>query len=247
MGWLVGTALLINISLFLFTVAAPLQHLKMQAGGLAAFDTRLGGYDLSQARSLLEALGEEGREYYARVQLRIDNLHPATYALSHCLFILWLARAGRAASRGIAWSYRLILLVFPVAACALDWLENIGISAMLEGWPALSSDLVTRTSALTVAKFVTSTSTECAVIVLLLATLWRCLVQPWWSRVADRDRSFMTPHQEASAVAAVSGHSDERTHWQQKVITAVGLTVVGAVTLTWCSLLVRGAIWLIWQ
>jgi hypothetical protein len=127
----------------------PLPHLKMLAGGLAAFDTRLAGYDSSEARALLEALGEEGREYYARVQLTIDNVHPATYALSHCLLILWFARPGRASSRGIAWPYKLILLLFPAAACALDWSENIGISAMLEGWPALSSDLVTRTSALT--------------------------------------------------------------------------------------------------
>jgi hypothetical protein len=138
--------------------------------------------------------------------------------------------------------------MFPVAACALDWSENIGILAMLEGWPALSSDLVTRTSALTVAKFVASISTECTVIPLLLVTLWRCVVQPWWSqadRGADRDRPSIRPHQRASAADAVSAHSEERTHWRQGVIIAIGLAVLGAMTLAWCALLVRSAIWII--
>ena len=170
-GWLVGTAVFISVSLFLFMISETLAHLRALAGGLDPFDIRPIGYDVSEARAFLEALGATGRDYYVHVQLRIDALYPATYAFSRVLLILWFALPGRALARGIAPPYKLVLLVPPAAACVLDWSENAGIATMLSTWPALPSDLVARTSALTVAKSAASAVTESVVIVLLMATI----------------------------------------------------------------------------
>src|SRR5579859_8122885 len=53
-GWLVRTALIVSIGLFLFMILETLAYLRTLAGGLAAFDTRPGGYDVDAARALLE-------------------------------------------------------------------------------------------------------------------------------------------------------------------------------------------------
>jgi len=47
----------------------PLAHLSRLAGGLTPFDVRLRGYSYTEAHAFLEAIGEQGRAYYANPEL----------------------------------------------------------------------------------------------------------------------------------------------------------------------------------
>jgi len=124
---------------------------------------------------LLAALGEAGRSYYAHVQLRLDTLYPLTYAVSRGLLLLWLAAPGRASADGFSERTKVCLLIPPIAACLLDWLENQGIATMIETWPDLSPATVARTSVFTEAKSAASVITETSIVMLLGSGLWRWL------------------------------------------------------------------------
>src|ERR1700674_2988609 len=84
-----------SIALWAVMVFGTLAHLRQLAGGIDPFDVRPLGYSTAQARALLDALGEAGRDFYANVQLRIDAIYPATYALSRALLLWWVTALGR--------------------------------------------------------------------------------------------------------------------------------------------------------
>ena len=83
-------------------------------------------------------LGDAGRAYYADVQLALDTIYPATYALSRALAIWWLTMPGRLRAAPLAPAIRWILLVPPVAAAGFDYWENSLIGKMLVAGPAVS-------------------------------------------------------------------------------------------------------------
>ncbi len=141
--------------------------------GLTPFDLRPSGYGPQEARHLLMALGETGRDAYLRHQLVLDTLYPALLALTLSnLFRLigggvpagWVVRAGVAAS----W-----------CAAGFDYAENLGIAVMLACWDDLPDALVTASSLATVAK---SVSTSVAVVGLFGLLAWKV----WHKRVARR-------------------------------------------------------------
>jgi hypothetical protein len=53
------------------------------------------GYSYAYARAFLEAVGEQGRRYYAIPELVIDTFYPPLYALSRGLALWWLTMPGR--------------------------------------------------------------------------------------------------------------------------------------------------------
>src|SRR5262249_5408937 len=127
--------MVISIALWAYMMFWSLPYLRRIAGGLQPFDLRPFGYSVEEARALLFALSQIGRDYYANVQLAIDNAFPATYALSRGLLLLWLTLPGRTSDRPIPWGPRLTLLALPTVAAAFDYLENDGIAAMLAAGP----------------------------------------------------------------------------------------------------------------
>ena len=120
----VFVALVLSIALWAVMVFWSLAYLRRIAGGLEPFDLRPFGYDIGEARALLAALSQLGRDYYLNTQLSLDNAFPATYALSRVLLLLWLTIPGRLADHPIPLLARLALLVLPVATAAYDYVEN---------------------------------------------------------------------------------------------------------------------------
>src|SRR5947207_7600759 len=86
-----------------------LAYLRRISGGLEPFDLRPFGYDLAEARALLFALSEFGRDYYLNIQLQLDTAYPFTYALSRVLRLWCLTIPGRAADFAIPFPARLPL------------------------------------------------------------------------------------------------------------------------------------------
>ena len=72
--FLVAALLAANGLLWAVMFFGPLAHLERLAGGLTPFDIRPKGYSHDEARAFLEAIGEQGRRYYASPELVIDTV-----------------------------------------------------------------------------------------------------------------------------------------------------------------------------
>ncbi|MEA2902789.1 MAG: hypothetical protein QOC56_1303 [Alphaproteobacteria bacterium] len=168
-------AFILSVGLWAFMVFVTLAYLRRVAGGLEPFDLRPFGYDVEEARALLAALSQIGRDYYANVQLQFDTAYPALYALSRGLLLLWLTAAGRTSNRPLPVPVRLALLALPTATAAFDYLENDGIAAMLAAGPQAAAELVARTSFWTQAKSLAGLATEVTCVILLAVGFVR-----WW-------------------------------------------------------------------
>jgi hypothetical protein len=153
-----AAALAVYLAMVLGTLA-QLQALS----GLAPFDMRPGGYDLAEARALLEALGPGGRRFYLVAQIPLDALYPALMALTLSAALRWAGARGGLLAAGTcaAWG-----------AAAADYGENAGIVAMILSWPETSVVLVGLSSLLSVAKAVLTTV---AMLLLLCAIAGRVL------------------------------------------------------------------------
>jgi hypothetical protein len=120
----------------------PLAHLSRLAGGLTPFDVRLRGYSYTEAHAFLEAIGEQGRAYYANPELILDTFYPPLYAVSRGLALWWLTIPGRVRQAPLPLKVGWALVAVPVLMAILDLVENGCIVVMLWTWPDLSHGLV---------------------------------------------------------------------------------------------------------
>ena len=149
---------LIGASIYLLMINVTLAHIEAVSGHVP-FDMRPFGYSSTEAARLLEALGVEGRAYYLSHQIALDTLYPAMLALTLVATICWFGQSmpNRKLVRfGIA---------FSVGSALFDYVENLGIAAMVWSWPEVSVPLVYATSTATILK---SVSTTVAVLLTIL-------------------------------------------------------------------------------
>jgi hypothetical protein len=173
----VFVALVVSIALWAVMVFWTLAYLRRISGGLEPFDLRPYGYDLSEARALLAALSQIGRDYYLNVQLQLDTAYPFTYALSRVLLLWWLTIPGRIADFAIPLRARLTLAGLPIATAAYDYVENNAIAAMLTAGPQVDAETVAWASFWTQAKSLGGLLTDATAVILLMIVLNR-----WWQR-----------------------------------------------------------------
>ncbi len=149
--------------LYMLMLTVTLAHIQ-EVSGQVPFDMRPTGYGPTEAAALLEALGEEGREYYLSRQIALDTFYPVMLALTLTASILWFGHHmpnRRIIHIGVALS---------IGSALLDYAENLGIVAMILAWPEVSGPFVYAVSAATILK---SVSTTLAVaIVFLLGVNW---------------------------------------------------------------------------
>jgi len=173
----VFVALVVSIALWAVMVFWTLAYLRRISGGLEPFDLRTYGYDLNEARALLAALSQLGRDYYLNVQLQLDTAYPFTYAVSRVLLLWWLTIPGRVADFALPFPVRLALAALPVAAAACDYVENDAIAAMLVAGPQVDAETVAWASFWTQAKSLGGLLTDATAVILLMIMLNR-----WWQR-----------------------------------------------------------------
>ena len=147
-------------------VLGTLKHLSDLAM-LQRFDLRPTGYSQAEAASLLEALGEAGRQYYLTWQIPLDTLYPALLALTLISTLRW-----RAARFGPTLITR---FGGPVAvmAAAFDYLENIGIVVMLSSEAGSHPTLIQAASTATLLKSTFTTVAILAVFATLIPILFQ--------------------------------------------------------------------------
>lgn len=144
------------LGLFILTMAVYLTMLlytipKVEsfAPGIALFDLSPTGYSYQHAISLLESLGQEGRNVYLYQQLPVDFIYPGLFAVSCSLLLTWLFSKSFETDSKIFY-----FAIVPVLGGLFDYLENIGIVRMIKSFPDISQVLVAMVSAFTVFKSV---------------------------------------------------------------------------------------------
>jgi hypothetical protein len=142
-GFLV-TAFLVNGRPF------GIARLKEMTGGVGILDMEI-LYTPQQAYSLLSAMGEAGREFDLTHIVPLDFLVPLFYSLTFSLLITWLLH--RWLPEGSTWHR---LNVIPLAGGFCDYLENLGVIAMLLAWPAQIPDIARFTMVFGLFKFMFS-------------------------------------------------------------------------------------------
>ncbi len=162
LGKIAISAAIASTLVYLAMIFVTLAHLEAVAGSVP-FDMRPLGYNPPEARTLLEALGVDGRTYYIRYQISLDMFYPALLALTLISTIIWFGR--RLAGT------RLVRLgvVITVCAAVLDYSENAGIVAMITIWPNTSEFLVRAVSAASVGK------AACTTLSVLLTLTLGCM------------------------------------------------------------------------
>lgn len=89
------------------------------------------GYNQEEAYQMLTALGTDGRSFYLTKILPLDFPFPFVYMLC---FAGWIALLIKHATHK-DW-YKFLLLI-PALTMLFDWMENVGVIAMLNGYPEL--------------------------------------------------------------------------------------------------------------
>lgn len=141
---LFGVIVLINAIVF------PTASRRMGSGGTAAFrplDLRL-SYSEEDAYGVISSLTTDTRRLYAIVELSIDVVYPVLYAFFFFLLLRWLIAKSEAPPR---WLERAALV--PFAAMLFDWLENVGIVAMIARFPDRPGAIAPLSSAMTTLKW----------------------------------------------------------------------------------------------
>lgn len=170
--------MLASVVLWAIMVFGTLAHVRQLAGGIDPFDVRPFGYSTGQARALLDALGEAGRDFYANVQLRIDLVYPATYALSRGLLLWWVTVPGRLWAAPLPVSLRIFLLFPSLASAGFDYAENVQIARMLAVGPTIDSAVIETASRMTMIKSIATSLNEALVIGLAVVAAMRWRSRP---------------------------------------------------------------------
>ena len=161
---------LIGASIYLLMINVTLAHIEAVSGHVP-FDMRPFGYGSTEAAMLLEALGVEGRAYSLSHQIALDTLYPAMLMLTLIATICWFGR--RMTNRKLV----RFGIAFSVGTALFDYVENLGIVAMIWSWPEVSVPLVYATSTATILKSVLTT----------VAVLLTLLVGFSWTRLSEAD------------------------------------------------------------
>ncbi|PKG32374.1 hypothetical protein, partial [Methanoregula sp.] len=145
-----------------------IEELKSITGGVGILDMEV-FYTPEQAYTFLAAMGDAGRAFELTHIIPIDLLVPLFYGLFLSTFISWLLHRWLPAAS--PWHR---LNVIPVIGALFDYLENLGIIAMLLAWPLEMYSIAQITMAATLLKF--GFSVLAGVVVLCAVAGWILLV-----------------------------------------------------------------------
>ncbi|EDY80785.1 hypothetical protein VDG1235_402 [Verrucomicrobiia bacterium DG1235] len=143
----------VTMAVYLLMLLVTIPSVQSYAPDTALFDLSPTGYTHSQALSLLESLGQDGRSTYLFPQLAIDFIYPGLFAICFSLMFIWgYSKRVRSDSKF------LYLAALPVFGGIFDYVENILIIRMIMTFPDVSKGLVSVASSFTLLKSAFSTA-----------------------------------------------------------------------------------------
>ena len=142
----------LTMAIYLLMLFYSIPMVESFAPNTALFDLSPSGYSYQHAMSLLEELGNEGRQIYISLQLPLDFVYPGLFAVSYTLLLIWLF------AKSIKDTSRIYYLAFiPALGGLFDYLENVYIIRMINSFPDLSPRLVQIASTFTLLKSIFTT------------------------------------------------------------------------------------------
>lgn len=159
-----GLFILTNaVYMFMLTVTIP--KTMGFSNGMKLLDMMPTGYDLNYVSQLFNSLGEIGRETYLNYQIPVDMIYPLLFGLTYCLLLAYFLK--KINKLNTPYTY---LCLIPIIAGITDYLENLGIIAMLKSYPDLTEITVKTNSSFSVLKSI-STSVFFIVLTIVLIIL----------------------------------------------------------------------------
>ncbi len=146
---------------FMLTVTIP--KTMEFSDGMKLLDMMPTGYDLNYVSELFTSLGENGRLTYLTNQIPVDMIYPLLFGLSYCLLLGYLLKKLNKLN-----SKYMYLCLIPIIAGIADYLENIGIIAMLKNYPEVTEVAVKTTSFFSLIKSISTSAFFIVLIVMLI-------------------------------------------------------------------------------
>ena len=146
-GRVVLLLFLLTMAVYLLMLLYTIPKVESFAPGIALFDMSPSGYSYQHAISLLESLGEAGRNVYLFQQIPADFIYPGLFSLSYSLLLTRLLAKGFKPDSKI-----FFLALVPALGGFFDYLENISIILMIYSFPNLSQAHVGVASTFTILK-----------------------------------------------------------------------------------------------
>lgn len=156
-------------SILMFSPYSPITTLQNDAGNVQLLDMAF-NYTPDNAYQILTAYGENGRNYYLSVFLRIDLFAPVLVALFLAMATSVVFQHAFAPDHPVQ---KLSLL--PFAAMMADYLENIGIFFLIMMFPARLDWLAVLTNYFTVAKFMLTFGILILLLISVVKLIWNRL------------------------------------------------------------------------
>lgn len=164
-----GTTILIPfiLAMVIYTIMMTVTIPKVMtySEGMKILDMMPAGYDITYVNTLLETLGEKGRNAYLYNQIPLDLFYPLLFGISLCLILAFVLKKLGKLEGPLFYS-----CLLPVFAAIFDYCENIGIIAMLKSYPNNANILTQVTNVFSVLKSSIST-----IMFIVLITLWTIL------------------------------------------------------------------------
>lgn len=146
-GKLVLLLFALTMAVYSLMLLYTIPKVESFAPGIALFDLSPTGYSYQHTITLLESLGEAGRNVYLFQQLPVDFIYPGLFAFSYSLLLTWLfAKSFEVNSRIFS------LALIPALGGLFDYLENISIIVLINSFPNISQNLVGIASTFTLLK-----------------------------------------------------------------------------------------------
>ncbi len=150
-------------TVYVFMLAVTIPAVMQYTCGMDLLDMMPGGYSAEYVMTLLNKLGDTGRNTYLYKQIPADMIYPLLFAIGYSLLLGYiLNKLGKFESRFYYLCY------IPMLAGLFDYLENIGLIIMLRSYPDISKGLIQTTSIFSVCKSGSTTIFFVTLIVLLV-------------------------------------------------------------------------------
>ena len=154
--------ILTNI-IFAFMLIITIPKVMNFSGGMKLLDLIPTGYNAEYVNSLLNALGDKGRDAYLFNQIPIDMIYPFLFGVSYSLVLAYILN-----KLGKLNGYLFYLCLLPIFSGLFDYFENIGIIIMLNSYPDNSIILSQVTNVFSVLKSSLATIYFIILIILLI-------------------------------------------------------------------------------
>ena len=165
--------ILTNI-IYVFMLAITIPKVMSYSGGMKLLDMMPTGYNIDYVNSLLNALGDNGRNAYLFNQLPVDMIYPFFFAVTYCLILAYFLN-----KLGKLESYLFYLCLLPLFSGLFDYCENIGIISLLNTYPDNSNILGQITNIFSLLKSFSTT--------LYFVTLTGTLIVLGWSTLVPKN------------------------------------------------------------